>query len=136
TSAKLFDLRSVRIVQIRKRIGSEAWDLFISDFGVGCERVADAESVMPNETDDIAGIGLVQCFAFVAEKFMRTGKTHLLRGARVVHRHVALEFAGANADEGDAVAMFRVHVRLNFENETGKCGMLRRNLKASHDARL
>ena len=37
-----------------------------------------------------------------------------------MHGHVALELAGANADERDAVAMLRVHVRLDLEDETGE----------------
>jgi hypothetical protein len=37
-----------------------------------------------------------------------------------MHGHVALELAGANAHERDAVAMLRVHVRLNLEDEAGE----------------
>ena len=39
-----------------------------------------------------------------------------------MHGHVALEFAGTDAEERDAVAMVRVHVRLNLENKTGEAG--------------
>ena len=38
----------------------------------------------------------------------------------MIHHHVALKFAGANANVRDAVAMLRIHVRLDFENEAGK----------------
>ena len=51
-----------------------------------------------------------------------------------MHRHVAVELAGANADKRDAVAVPRVHVRLNLEDETGKFRILRRNLDAAHHA--
>ena len=40
--------------------------------------------------------------------------------ARVEHVHVALEFSGNNADEGHAVAVLRVHVRLDLEDEGGE----------------
>ena len=63
-------------------------------------------------------VRLVNSFTFVAEQFVRAGETHLLLGTRVMHGHVALEFAGADADERNAVAMLRVHVRLNLEDET------------------
>ena len=41
-----------------------------------------------------------------------------------MHGHVALELAGANAHEGDAVAMLRIHVRLDLEDEPGERGVL------------
>ena len=82
---------------------------------------------MADEADDVAGPGLVHRLAFVAKQFVRAGQAHLLRGTRVVHRHVALEFAGTNPDERDAVAMLRVHVRLDFENKAGKLRMFGRN---------
>ena len=36
------------------------------------------------------------------------------------HHHVAFEFAGANPEEGDAVAVLRIHVGLDLEDEAGK----------------
>ena len=40
--------------------------------------------------------------------------------SRMRHRHVALELAGDDADERDAVAVLRVHVRLDLEDEAGE----------------
>ena len=37
----------------------------------------------------------------------------------MMHGHVAIKFAGTDADEGNAVAVARIHVRLNLENEAG-----------------
>ncbi len=53
-----------------------------------------------------------------------------------MHGHVAVELAGADADERDAVAMLRVHVRLDLEDETAKRRIFRRDLNAAHHARF
>ena len=53
-----------------------------------------------------------------------------------MHRHVTLEFARTDTDERDAVAMFRVHICLDLEDESRKPRVLRRNFHAGHHARL
>src|ERR1017187_3156949 len=45
--------------------------------------------------------------------------------ARMMHRHVALEFPRTDADKRDAIPVSRVHVRLDFENEPGEKRVLR-----------
>src|SRR6266568_3823811 len=92
--------------------------------------IADAEGVVPDEADYIARIRLIHRFAFVAEKPVRAGQAHLLCRARMMHRHVTLEFARTNTDERHTVAMPRVRIRLYFEDETRKLRVLRRNLHA------
>jgi len=89
-----------------------------------------------DEADDVAGIGFVHGLAFVAEQLVRAGQADFFLGSRMMHRHVAVELSGADADEGDAVAMFRIHVCLDLEDETGKGGILRRDLDAAHHARF
>src|ERR1700733_2738474 len=37
-----------------------------------------------------------------------------------MHRHVARELTGADAHERDAIAMARIHVRLDLEDESGE----------------
>jgi hypothetical protein len=39
---------------------------------------------------------------------------------RVVDEHVLLEATGAHAQEGHTIAMLRVHVRLDLEDEARK----------------
>ena len=39
--------------------------------------------------------------------------------------HAAREFAAADAGEGDAVAVLRIHVGLHLEDEAGDLGLLR-----------
>src|SRR3974390_145757 len=78
---------------------------------------------MADKAYHIAWERFVQGFAFVAENLVRAGEAHLLLGARMMHGHVALEPAGTNAHERNAVAMLGVHVRLNLENESGERGV-------------
>ena len=82
------------------------------------ERVADREGAGVGQADDVAGVRRVERFALVGEQPHRARQPHVLAGARVADRHVALELAGADAYERDAVAMARIHVRLNLEDET------------------
>ena len=75
---------------------------------------------MPNQPYDIAGESLIHGFTFIGEKLVRTGEPHLLGGTRMRHGHIALEFSGADPKKGDAITVFRIHVRLDFENESGE----------------
>ncbi len=52
-------------------------------------------------------------------RIARESRTRAAR-ARVAHGHVALELARADAHERDAVAVARIHVRLNLEDEAGE----------------
>ena len=133
---KLFKLRRVRIVEIRESFGREPRNFFVNDRRIGGERVADAKPIVPDQADDVAGIGFIHRFALVAEKFVGTGEANLFLRARMRHGHVAFKFPGTNPDESDAVAMPRIHVRLNFENESGERGIFRGNLCSRHDARF
>ena len=45
-----------------------------------------------------------------------------LAGAHVLHLHAALEAPRADAHEGDAIAVLRIHVRLDLEDEGGELG--------------
>ena len=84
------------------------------------ERVADREGARIGQADDVARIGDVERFAVVGEELHRAREADFFAGARVAHRHVALELARADAHEGDAIAMARIHVRLNLEDEAGE----------------
>ena len=59
---------------------------------------------------------------------MGGGEANLFAGALVRHDHVALELPGADADEGDAVAVLRVHVGLDLEDEARELGVRDRQL--------
>ena len=53
-----------------------------------------------------------------------------------MHRHVPVEFAGADADECDAIAVLRIHVCLNLEDKAGERRVFRCDFDAAHYARF
>ena len=89
---------------------------------VGRKGVADAEFGMADDADDVAGVGGVDGFAVAGEELAGMGEADFLAAADVEGLHVALEDAGADAEEGDLVAMVGVHVGLDLEDEGGECG--------------
>ena len=108
------------IGDVGEDLGREARDLVVDDACGPGERVADAEVVVADEADDVARPGLVHGLALLAEELVRRGEADVLAGALVGDDHVALELAGADAQERDAVAVLRVHVGLNLEDEAGE----------------
>src|SRR6185436_2274315 len=113
--------------QVRESLRRETRNLLVQNGGIRRQRVADPETIVSYEADDVAGVGFIHGFAFIAEQLMGTGQAHFVFRTRMANDHVAFEFAGTNADESDAIAVLRVHVRLNFENETGKVRIVRRD---------
>ena len=65
----------------------------------------------------------------------RVGDAHLLAEAHVVQPHAAAVLARAQAHEGDAVAMPRIHVRLDLEHEAGELAPRRLDLALARRAR-
>src|SRR4051812_20559974 len=82
---------------------------------------------MADECDNVAGKGLVDGFALVRKQFVRTRKPNPFSTSGVGDAHVAFKFSGTHADEGNAITMFRVHVGLNLEHESGEGRMLPRD---------
>ena len=106
--------------EVGEDLGGKARDLVVGDGAVFGESVADAEAVVANEADDVAGEGFVDGLAFLAEEFVGGGEADVAAGALVGDDHVAGELTGAHAKEGDAVAVFGVHIGLDLEDEAGK----------------
>ena len=113
------------IVQIGEALRREARDFVVSDGRVLGERVADAEARSgrpgrrcrrrtPRPRSRVPGRRA--CANWRAAPFRRCAMDD---------DHVALELAGADAHEGDAVAVLRVHVRLDLEDEAGEGGIVR-----------
>ena len=136
TFAKAFELRGARTLQPREDFRREARNLLILQRRIDSERVADAEVRVSDESDDIAGERLVHSLAVTAEKFVRAGEPNFFPRARVRDAHVALELAGADTDEGEPVAVLRVHVRLNLEDKAGEAVGDRIDHAVVHGARL
>lgn len=121
------ELRGAGVVEVGEAFGRELRQRIVGDGRVFGQRVADAEFGMADEPDDVAGIGHVDGCAFAGEHFAGIGHADDLAGPGVDGLHVAGENAGADAQEGDLVAVVRIHVRLDLENKAGEFGVVRRD---------
>ena len=117
-----------------KTLRREARDLVEDNRRVFAQRIADLDVIVSNQTHHVAGPCVVHRLAFAGEQPLRVGQTQIAPGAGIVRRHVAPETAGNNPDEGDPVAMARVHVGLHFEDEAGKGRGGRRDRTAGRHA--
>ena len=81
-------------------------------------KVSDVFIRTRSETYHIARPRLIYSFTLLTEKFVRGRKTHRFPGAGVRHHHIAFELARADSHERDTIAMLRIHVRLDLENES------------------
>src|SRR6187549_3387729 len=101
-------------MQITEGFRCESRNLLVNNPGICRQRVTNAKRVVTDEANHIPRISLVHRLAFVPEDLVRTRKSHLLLAARMMHRHVPLEFARAYPDKRNTVPMPRVHVRLDL----------------------
>src|SRR5690606_1075900 len=69
------------------------------------ERVADADRPVVRDADDVAGEGGLDALAVAGEERRSVGEAEVAAEAEVPHLHPPLEPAGADAEEGDAVAV-------------------------------
>jgi hypothetical protein len=75
---------------------------------------------MVRDADDVARIGLVEQLAALREERDDGVRPELLAGTCDLDPHAALEVPARDAHEGDAVAVRRVHVRLDLEDDAGE----------------
>ncbi len=123
--AELLELAGVRVLQGGEALRRKARDLVVADGAILGERVADAELRVPHQANNVARVRLVNRLALLPEELVRTRKAHLPAGARVRDNHVALKAPRADAHERDAVAVLRVHVRLDLEDKAGERPVVR-----------
>src|SRR5690606_7664908 len=100
--------------------GREAFDGRELHAGAGVERVANRKPTRVDDADDVAGTGFERRLTIAAEHPVRTRDTQGRLRSRVGDRHVLEQPTGADADEGHAVAVARVHVGLHLENEAAE----------------
>ena len=79
--------------------------------------VADAQRPGVEQTDDVARPGFLDDLALRSEELVGHGEAQAALLAHVPHLHAAAEAATADAQEGQAVAVRGVHVRLDLEDE-------------------
>ena len=87
----------------------------------GMERVADRELPGIDEADDVAGVGDARSSRGRGRRTGRRATPGAACPTRLLESdHVLGEPARADADERDAIAVPRIHVRLNLEHEAGE----------------
>ena len=101
-------------------LGREARDPLELDALAFGEGVADAQVAAVHHPDDVARIRLLDRRALAGEELLRRGEADGLSGARLLHLHPRFELPRADTDKCDAIAMLRVHVRLDLEHEAGE----------------
>ena len=72
------------------------------------------------QTQDIARIRLFHMRTVAGHKGQRVRDHHVLADTHLAHLHTLLVLTGNHAHKGHAVAVFRVHVGLNFKDEAGE----------------
>src|SRR5262245_66282908 len=95
------------------------------------KRIANRELARIDKSNDVAGVSHLDRLALTAEEPVSPGGSDRLAEAAVRHDHVLREPTRTDADERHAIAMTRVHVRLNLEHESGEPFVGR-----VHDARI
>ena len=82
------------------------------------------------QAENVAGIGHFSVFALGGHEGQRIRDFNVAAQPDMTRFHPGLIAAGTNPQKGDAVAVLRVHVRLNLEHETGECFLFGGNLAA------
>ncbi len=79
------------------------------------------------DTDNISGNSVGHKDTVVGHKGQSVRNLHILLFTNVVDLHAGFVLAGADAEERDAVTMFRIHIGLNLEDEAAEFGFIRFN---------
>ena len=79
--------------------------------------IANAKNTGVKEADNIAGISFLYNSTLLRHELLRLCQLNGLAALLMVHSHTLLKFAGANTNEGNAVAVSRVHISLNLKNK-------------------
>ncbi|MNQ30529.1 hypothetical protein D3C85_438740 [compost metagenome] len=84
------------------------------------EGVTDLDGTVVVQPYDVTGAGLDGLLPVTGHEGDGVGDVHVLADAHVAHLHALGVGAGDDAHEGDTVAVFRIHVRLDLEHEAGE----------------
>ncbi len=72
------------------------------------------------QADDIAWVRFFNVRAIARHKGQRVGNHYVLADTHLTQLHAFFIFAGHHPHESHAVAVFRIHVGLNFKHEAGE----------------
>ena len=92
------------------------------------QTVADTQLAVVGDADDVAGKGVFRQFAFLCQEHDRRGNFYRFTGTNLIKAHAAFEMPRANTHKGDAVAVFGIHIGLDFENKAGNFSFFWQNL--------
>ena len=92
---------------------------------VSSPAIAIAERAVVGDADNIARPGFLRDFAILRHEKQRIVQHDLLAAADMRQLHAAFEMSGCQPEKGDAVAVLRIHIRLDLEDETGNLVFLR-----------
>lgn len=81
-------------------------------------------------TDDITRVCFFDGLSFRGKELLRLGQAEHLAALAVKDACALFENAGADAHECDSVVMLGIHIRLDFENESGE-GWIFREIEPS-----
>ncbi len=99
------------------------------------EGIADVDRAVIVQPDDVPGVGLLGLGAVGRHEGERIGNPDFLAEPGVIEPHSARVTPRAKPHEGDAIAMSRVHVGLNLEDEPRKRVLERLDLALASHAR-
>ena len=99
-------------------------DFFKFDFPPHSQGIAQAIHAGIKQTDDIAGVGVLDALPLVGHELLGLLHLHFLIGAGMPHRHALVEHAGNHPQEGQPIPVGGVHIGLDFENEAGEIFIL------------
>ena len=122
--AETLELGRARVVQIDKTLWRERGDFVEKHPVLLAQSISDAEVMVAYDADDVTGVGFVNRLAILGKEPLGIGKAKLLSATWVADHHIALELTRNNSDKCDMVPVFRIHVRLDLEDETGKFRVL------------
>ena len=118
---ELFSLHAVDGEDPREDFGREDRDSLEPEIvRTVCEGVSDSENSGVEDADDISGVSVLNNGSVLRHELLGLGEGDFFVVADVLDGHIFLVFAGADTQERHAVAVVRVHVRLNFEDEAGE----------------
>src|SRR5690606_7596023 len=87
--------------------------------------IAQMQQAVVGDADDVAGVGLFDQLTSLGEKRHHVIGANLLAGSGDFQAHAAFEAARTDAYERDAIAVSRIHVRLNLEHDPAELLLVR-----------
>ena len=133
---ELFGFERVFRTSTAEQFRSEVWNTGEAEHFALRKRVADVQLAVVVDTDDVAGNGVCHQHAVVGHEGKGIRDLHFFAFSDMKHFHTRLVFAGADAEEGNTVAVLRIHVCLNLEHKARELGFIGFNHTLSGVARL